>query len=98
MYMPNYHDYRYYTLFDIACLTEQPSNTVRLHSLSRSYKLQALSRGITYEKSYGNVRVDTVRVGLGNRLRAVVTGLWRFDPHDPLHLCPCIRPSLSGQT
>ena len=64
MYMPNYHDYRYYTLFDIACLTEQPSNTVRLHSLSRSYKLQALSRGITYEQSYGYVRVDTIRADI----------------------------------
>ena len=61
-------------------------------------QLQGLSRGITYEQSYGYVRVDTIRAGLGNRLRAVVTGLWRVDPHDPLHLSPCIRLPLSGPT
>ena len=87
-------------------------NSVRYNSLSHrtaqrlSYgfircvtelQLQGLSRGIIYE-SYGYVRVDTVWAGLGNRLRAVVTGLWRVYPHDPLHLSPGIRLRISGPT
>ena len=32
-----------------------------------------------------------MRGSLGIRLRAVVTGLWRVGPHDPLHISPCIR-------
>ena len=28
--------------------------------------------------------------GLGIRLRAVVTGLWRVGPHDPLHFPACL--------
>ena len=59
---------------------------------------QELSRGITYEQSYGHVRVDTTRAGLGNRLRVVVIELWRVDPHDPLLLSACFRLPLSWPT
>ena len=61
-------------------------------------QLKGLPRGITFEQSYGYVRVDTTRAGLGNRLRAVVIGLWRLGPHDPLHISPCVRLLLSGPT
>ena len=86
------------TMFDIACLNEQPSNKLRLHTLCHGGRLQRSSRGITHEQSHGYVRVGTMQGGLGIRLRAVVPGLWRVDPHDPLHLSPCIRLHLSGPT
>ena len=85
-------------VFDIACLNEQPSNKLRLHTLCHGGKLQVSSRGITHEQSHRYVRVGTMRGGLGIRLRPVVPGLWRVDPHDPLHLSPCIRLPLSGPT
>ena len=85
-------------MFDMACLNEQPSNKLRLHTLYHGGKLQGSSRGITHEQSHGYVRVGTMRGGLGIRLRAVVAGLWRVGPHDPLHLSPCIRLPLSGPT
>ena len=83
-------------VFDIACLNEQPSNKVRLHTLYHGGKLQGSSRGITHKQSHGYVRIGTMRGGLGIRLRVVVPGLWRVDPHDPLHLSPCIRLPFSG--
>ena len=67
-------------------------------SRSYSYLIQGLLRGITYEQTYVYIRVDTMRAGLGNRLRAVVIGLWRVDSHDPLHISACIRLLLSGPT
>ena len=75
-------------MFDIACLNEQPGNKLGLHTLCHGDKLQGSSRGITHEQSHGYVRVGTMRGGLGIRLRSVVPGLWRVDPHDPLHLSP----------
>ena len=86
------------TVFDIACLNEQPSNKLRLHTLCYGGKLQRSSRGITHEQSHGYVRLGTMPEGLGIRLRAVVPGLWGADPHEPLHLSPCIRLPLSGPT
>ena len=70
----------------------------RLHTLCHGGKSQRSSCGITHEQSHGYVRVGTVRGGLGIRLRVVVPGLWRVDPHDPLHLSPCIRLPFSGPT
>ena len=66
---------RGYQLLDTACLNEQPSNKLRLHTLCHEGKLQGSSRGITHEQSHGYVRVGTTRGGLGIRLRAVVPGL-----------------------
>ena len=83
-------------VFDIACLNEQPSNKLRLHTLCHGGKLQGSSRGITHEQFHGYVRVGTLRGSLGIRLR--IPGLWRVDPHDPPHLSPCIRLPLSGPT
>ena len=40
------------------------------------------------EQSHGYVRVGTMRGGSSIRLRAVVTGLWRVGPHDPLRFTP----------
>ena len=42
-------------MFDVACLTEQPSNRLRLLRCVTELQLQGLSRGITYEQSYGYV-------------------------------------------
>ena len=40
-------------MFDIACLNEQPSNKLRLHTLCHGGKLQGSSRGITHEQPTG---------------------------------------------
>ena len=66
------------------------SNKLQLHTLCHGGKFQGSSRGITHEQSHGYVRVGTMRGGLGIRLRAVVTGLWRVGPHDPLHFLTCL--------
>ena len=90
-------------MFDTACLTEQPSNKLRLHTLCHGVTVEGIVSWYHLRAVYGCVfiRVDTIRAGLGNRLliiRAVVTGLRRVDPHDPLHRSPCIRLPLSGST
>ena len=93
--------------FGIVVFLHIPSSTrlVSPNSLAISYgyirfvtglRLQGLSHGITHEKSYGYVRVDTIRTGLGNRPRPVVTGLWRVDRHDPLHISPGTSLPLPG--